>query len=77
MGNKKKAHVTKFAHTSITTPEFLDFLYSYMTKTHGDKMKLILDGVDWNSWLKHPGMPPVINEFDRTLAKECESLSKR
>ncbi|RIA99766.1 peptidase family M1-domain-containing protein [Glomus cerebriforme] len=68
-----KAHVKEFAGKSITTEEWKNFLYSYF----GTEKKDLLDTIDWNGWLHSPGMPPVKNEFDQTLAKACNELAKR
>lgn len=66
-----KAHITKFSHKSITTSDFKAFLYEYF----GAK-KQILDSVDWDAWFNKPGMPPIDNNFDRSLLLACEDLSK-
>jgi aminopeptidase N len=67
-----KAHVRKFAHTSINTTGFKAFLYEFFAD-----QRAVLDGVDWNGWLNKPGMPLVPNAFDDTLAKDCVALSER
>ncbi len=66
------AYVTKFAHRSLTTKDFQDFLYEYFSAP--DK-RALLDGVDWEAWYHGTGMPPVANTFDNTLARECEALA--
>lgn len=30
--------------------------------------------MDWNSWLYGPGMPPVIPDYDKSLAVYCDNL---
>lgn len=72
-----KAHVEKFASTSITTEQWKDFLYEYMEKTHGKEVVDKLNTVDFDAWLNKPGMPPVDNEFDTSLADACYHLAKR
>ncbi|CAB4380433.1 unnamed protein product [Rhizophagus irregularis] len=72
-----KAHVKEFAGKSITTDEWKNFLYSFMEKNFGSEKKDTLDTIDWKGWLNSPGMPPVKNEFDQTLAKACNELAKR
>lgn len=37
----------------------------------------ILESVDWHAWLFTPGMPPVENNFDKTLAVACETLADK
>jgi leukotriene-A4 hydrolase len=46
-----KAHVEKFAHKSITTNDFKEYLYTFFASK-----KDVLDGVDWNAWFFQPGM---------------------
>ncbi|KAJ3319362.1 Leukotriene A-4 hydrolase [Boothiomyces sp. JEL0866] len=67
-----KAHVEQFAHKSITTDDFKTFLYKFF-----ESKKAILDTVDWESWFHKPGMPIVDNNFDNSLAKDCEDLAKK
>lgn len=71
-----KAHFDKFAHTSITTQKFKDFLYWYFMKPEfdGEKVKL-LDSVDWTNWFSGVGMPKQSNHFDQTLSQACEKLA--
>ncbi|CAJ0763134.1 4704_t:CDS:10 [Entrophospora sp. SA101] len=71
-----KAHVKNFIGKSITTQDWKDFLYSYMETNYGPEMKAKLDSIDWNSWLYAPGMPPVKNDFDQTLAKALVLLER-
>lgn len=33
--------------------------------------------VDWDTWLNAPGMPPVENEFDGSLAAAAATLKER
>ncbi|CAG8556383.1 3174_t:CDS:2 [Acaulospora colombiana] len=72
-----KAHVQEFAGKSITTDDWKNFLYSFVEKNFGTEKKASLDTIQWESWLHSPGMPPVKNEFDQTLAKACDNLAQR
>ncbi|KAJ3410980.1 Leukotriene A-4 hydrolase [Chytridiales sp. JEL 0842] len=72
-----KNHFETFSHKSITTDDFLDNLYKYFKTNYGDEKVKILDSVDWKAWFNAPGMPPVKNEFDQTLAKACKALADR
>ncbi|KAJ3010494.1 Leukotriene A-4 hydrolase [Thoreauomyces humboldtii] len=65
-----KAHVTRFAHKSINTDDFKAYLYEFFASK-----KDILDKVDWKAWFHTPGMPPVDNHFDDSLAKACQGLA--
>ncbi|TPX57955.1 leukotriene-A4 hydrolase [Powellomyces hirtus] len=68
-----KAHVTKFAHKSINTNDFKTFLYEFYQDQEGKTA--ILNAVDWEAWFHKPGMPPVTNVFDDSLAKACQQLA--
>ncbi|ORX89777.1 hypothetical protein K493DRAFT_232463 [Basidiobolus meristosporus CBS 931.73] len=70
-----KAYVREFAGKALTTDEWKTFLYSYMEKTHGQEKVDLLDQVDWKAWLHTPGMPPVDNSFDQSLAHACTHLA--
>lgn len=72
-----KANFKHFAHQSISTEDWKDFLYTYMQEHHGEEKLALLKKVDWNTWFTSPGMPPVKCDFDRTLAEVCDSLAKR
>ena len=66
----------EFAHRSITTTDFKEFLYKFMKSKGADKVK-ILDTVKWDEWFFGHGMPPVKNQFDQSLAKACQDLAGR
>ena len=70
-----KCHVDKFAHQSITTEDWKEFLYSYMRRNHGEAVISALDKVEWKKWFHAPGMPPVKCDFDRTLAQRADELA--
>ncbi|KAG0749751.1 hypothetical protein G6F57_005746 [Rhizopus arrhizus] len=72
-----KAYVENFASTSISTEDWKDFLFHFMGKVHGSSMIEKLNTIDFDTWINKPGMPPVDNEFDRTLANACINLAIR
>ncbi|KAJ9085851.1 Leucyl aminopeptidase yscIV [Entomophthora muscae] len=72
-----KAHIIHFAHQSIATDQWKEFLYRYMEKNHGQSKVELLNKVDWNTWLYAPGMPPVECNFDDSLSKACNQLAKK
>eukprot|EP00122_Pirum_gemmata_P005862 Pgem_evm1s5352 len=37
----------------------------------------VFDEVDWETWLKVPGMPPITNNFDDTLAQASINLATK
>eukprot|EP00048_Salpingoeca_helianthica_P016503 m.232660 g.232660 ORF g.232660 m.232660 type:complete len:609 (-) comp18819_c0_seq1:206-2032(-) len=65
-----RAHVEKHAYQSITTDQWRAFLYEYFA----DK-KDVLDAIDWHAWLHTPGMPPVVNQYDDSLAVAARLLA--
>lgn len=75
-----KAYVIEYSHKvmifnqAITTAEFKSFLFSYFTRFENGAKIALLEGVDWDSWFHKPGMPPIDNQFDRELVKDCEHL---
>ncbi|KAJ3303013.1 Leukotriene A-4 hydrolase [Kappamyces sp. JEL0829] len=70
-----KHYVERFSHKSITTDDFKDSLFEYFTQfDHGSKLEA-LNRVDWEAWLHKPGMPPVDNEYDRSMIDECQRLA--
>ncbi|KAG0734994.1 hypothetical protein G6F23_011914 [Rhizopus arrhizus] len=72
-----KAYVENFASTSISTEDWKNFLFQYMKKVHGPSMIEKLNTIDFDAWINQPGMPPVDNAFDTTLADACLDLADR
>ncbi|KAG1146328.1 hypothetical protein G6F37_008088 [Rhizopus arrhizus] len=72
-----KAYVENFASTSISTEDWKNFLFKYMEKVHGPSMIEKLNTIDFDAWINQPGMPPVDNAFDTTLADACLDLADR
>ncbi|KAJ3135866.1 Leukotriene A-4 hydrolase [Geranomyces variabilis] len=68
-----KAHVQKFAHKSINTDDFKKYLYEFYADKEGKTA--VLEAVDWEAWFHKPGMPPVTNHFDDSLAVACQQLA--
>lgn len=68
-------HVRHFAGQSIATDQWKDFLYAYFEKHVPVDVYAKLLEVDWNGWLKAPGMPPVIPEYDQSLLLPCKNLA--
>ena len=71
------AYFTHFRFKSLTTAEFIEFLYKWFTEKHGESMKEKLDSIDWDAWLYGRGMPPVTPKFDMTLATSANDLAER
>lgn len=37
----------------------------------------VLATIDWDTWYKGNGLPPVTNTFDDTLQKQCKALADK
>jgi len=69
-----REYIKKFKLTSIDTSTFKQMFLEYFDgKGIGDLVK----DVDWDAWLYTPGMPPVKNTYDTTLADACTELANR
>ncbi|XP_046999491.1 leukotriene A-4 hydrolase [Schistocerca americana] len=66
-----RAYLEKFKYKSIGTDDFKEFLYEYFAQ-NADLKK-----VDWDTWLKKPGMPPVIPDYKTSLEETCTDLCKK
>jgi leukotriene A-4 hydrolase/aminopeptidase len=72
-----KAYVKEFAGKSIDTTTWKTFLYTFMQTHYGESKTKLLDQVNWDAWLHQPGMPPVKNAYDTSLADACTALAER
>ncbi|XP_063238721.1 leukotriene A-4 hydrolase [Bacillus rossius redtenbacheri] len=66
-----KSYIDHFKYKSIGTDDFRDYLNGYFL---GNKN---LEKFDWDTWLRSPGMPPVIPSYDTALADACTRLAAR
>ena len=64
-----KSYIETFAHLSLTTDEWKDFIHAYFSEE-----KIKLESVDWDTWLNKPGMPPVKNVYDTSLQDVCTKV---
>ncbi|XP_015177544.1 PREDICTED: leukotriene A-4 hydrolase [Polistes dominula] len=67
-----KSYLATFQYKSVVTNDWKEYLYKYFS----DKTEL-LNSVDWNAWLYEPGMPPVIPNYDKSLAVACTELAQK
>ncbi|XP_037958023.1 leukotriene A-4 hydrolase isoform X2 [Teleopsis dalmanni] len=67
-----RSYLQKYAYKSVVTDDFKSSLYDYFSTT--DK-KDKLNEIDWNLWMNHEGMPPIIPKFDDTLANISKDLA--
>ncbi|XP_067683113.1 leukotriene A-4 hydrolase-like isoform X1 [Haliotis asinina] len=68
------SYIEKFTRQSINTQQWKDFLYSYFSD---EKSQTALNTVDWDAWFNSQGMPPVIPDYDTTLARACTELREK
>ncbi len=62
------AHIQHFASQSITTAQWKEFLLNYFDDQDLESK------VDFDAWLKNPGMPPVDPGHDQTLLQPVKDL---
>ncbi|XP_014610852.1 PREDICTED: leukotriene A-4 hydrolase [Polistes canadensis] len=67
-----KSYLVAFQYKSLVTNDWKEYLYQYFS----DKTEL-LNSVDWNAWLNTPGMPPIIPNYDKSLAAACTELAQK
>ncbi|CAD6998726.1 unnamed protein product [Ceratitis capitata] len=68
-----RSYLQKFAYKSVITDDFKGALYDYFIKT--DKKDKLTE-IDWDLWLHQEGLPPIIPNFDETLADVSKQLAK-
>lgn len=66
-----RAYLCRFASQPPTSEDFRDYYCSYFEGEPGAA------AVDWQAWLYSPGMPPVTNRYDESLAEQSYELAKR
>ncbi|KAL1513959.1 hypothetical protein ABEB36_003296 [Hypothenemus hampei] len=54
---------------SIDTDKFKDCFLQYF-----NNKAIAIKDIDWQKWLYSPGMPPVIPDYDKSLALFCDEL---
>ncbi|KAJ8963063.1 hypothetical protein NQ318_018527 [Aromia moschata] len=60
-----------FKYKSIETKDFQAFFDSYFSENPAIK------SIDWQTWLHSPGMPPIIPDYDISLAIVCDNLIEK
>lgn len=51
-----KSYIAHFQYKSLLTSDFIEYIKGYFENTPGaGKLEL----VDWETWLRAPGLPPV------------------
>lgn len=59
-------YVKTFKYKTLTTTDFCDLFKSFF-----DAKNIDYSNVEWENWMKLPGMPIVTPTFDQTLSSEC------
>lgn len=67
-----RGYVDRFKFCSLTTHQWKTFLYEFFSEKAA-----LLDTVDWQGWFYAPGMPPVENVYDNSLAASAHDLALR
>lgn len=61
-----KSYIQNYKYKSIDYTEFQNFFINKLKElVSADEAKDILAKVDWESWIKKPGYPPVKNDFSK------------
>jgi leukotriene-A4 hydrolase len=69
-----KAHIAKFRYRTVTTEQWKQFLLEYF---HKEVSNGVLEEVEWEKWIREPGMPPLKPLFDTTLADASIALAEK
>lgn len=64
-----KDYLKHFRFQAITTQDFKDYFLNYFKDCEAIKQ------IDWQTWLYAPGMPPVQNNYDTSLAQAAYDLA--
>nr|CAH7753785.1 unnamed protein product [Callosobruchus chinensis] len=60
-----------YKYKSIDTNDFKNFFERHFSGNSN------ISSIDWDSWLYKPGMPPVIPDYDKSLAVFCNDLLEK
>ncbi|CAH1108665.1 unnamed protein product [Psylliodes chrysocephalus] len=63
-----RSYFQTFKYKSIDTDDFKRFFDNYFKDVSAIK------SIDWKTWLYAPGMPPIIPDYDISLAVKCNEL---
>ncbi|GIL75506.1 hypothetical protein Vretifemale_5282 [Volvox reticuliferus] len=65
------AYIMAHRHKTLTSADFRNFFGEYFNKVPAAQ------DVDWNTWFFSPGMPPVTNTYDTSLAQQAYDLAMK
>ncbi|KAF7284359.1 hypothetical protein GWI33_022147 [Rhynchophorus ferrugineus] len=63
-----RSYFDHYKFKSIDTNDFKSYFQKYFTDNSN------IASIDWASWLHKPGMPPVIPDYDKSLALICDEI---
>ncbi|KAL6763643.1 peptidase family M1-domain-containing protein [Haematococcus lacustris] len=66
-----RAYLAAHAFKTVTSQGFKDFVLNYFKDNEA------IGQIDWDAWYHAPGLPPVTNTYDSSLAQAAYSLAKR
>ncbi|KAI8469949.1 MAG: hypothetical protein J3K34DRAFT_454135 [Monoraphidium minutum] len=66
-----KDYLKHFSFKTLTSGDFRSFFTDYFKDTPA------IAGIDWDTWLHAPGMPPALNAYDDSLAAAANDLAVR
>ncbi|GLC43936.1 hypothetical protein PLESTB_000211500 [Pleodorina starrii] len=65
------AYISAHRHATLTSDQFRKFFEAYFKDVPASR------SVDWDTWFFAPGMPPVTNSYDTSLAQQAYDLAMR
>ncbi|CAG9766424.1 unnamed protein product [Ceutorhynchus assimilis] len=63
-----RSYFEQYKYQSIDTDVFKNYFKKYFAN------KQEIEKIDWQTWLHAPGMPPVVPNYDKTLAIICDEF---
>ncbi|KFB46576.1 AGAP009907-PA-like protein [Anopheles sinensis] len=64
-----RAYLNRFKYQSVLTNDFKQMLYDWFRED--PKNEVLLERINWDTWLFGEGMPPVIPNYDRSMLEAC------
>jgi len=65
------SYINEFSHKSISTQDFKNYFISYFTKLGKE---VVIKNIEWDKWVKTPGMPIYKPKYDTSLVDACVEL---
>jgi len=72
-----RGYVTKFQKTSVSSDDFTAHFESFVkSKFKSSESKEILGKIDWQTWIRGPGLPPVTVDLETDAYNQAIQLSE-